>query len=244
LAAEIVEELQAVQSELAGTGPLPGLGRMVLRQLRRPRFAIPALAVLVALAASAAWLWVHNSRIQWARNVAVPEIARLMDEENVDAAFRLAQQAELYIPDDRQLLDLQRHYVTKVSINSTPPGADVYIKGYLNVDADWLHVGKTPLEGVSLPPGYLRWRVTKDGFAPAEAARYSIIPFNSSHYTRRRTHRPACCRYPEAPIDSAGCRPSSWKTTGSTSTRSPTNSSTSLSTRADTRNGSTGTIRL
>jgi hypothetical protein len=120
------------------------------------------------------WFAVRSSRIDWARNVALPEIARLMDEENVDAAFRLAQQAELYIPDDRQLLDLKRHYATRVSIQSTPPGADVYVKGYLNVDADWLHLGKTPIEGAPIPAGYLRWRVTKDGFAPAEAARYSI----------------------------------------------------------------------
>ena len=54
----------------------------------------------------------RSSRIDWARNVALPEIARLMDEENVDAAFRLAQQAELYIPGDRELLDLRRHYAT------------------------------------------------------------------------------------------------------------------------------------
>jgi formylglycine-generating enzyme required for sulfatase activity len=175
-AAEIADELQAVERELAGAGPLPSFRGMLLRQLRRPRFAIPGLAFLVALAASAAWLWVHNSRINWARNVALPEIARLLDEENVDAAFRLAQQAELLIPDNRELLDLQRYYATKASVNSAPPGADVYVKGYLNVDADWLYLGKTPIEGAALPPGYLRWRVTKDGFAPAEAARYSIAP--------------------------------------------------------------------
>jgi hypothetical protein len=175
-AAEMAGELETVQQELTGTASTPSLRAMVLRQARRPQFAIPGLAVIVALVASLAWLWVHNSRIQWARNVALPEIARLMDEENVDAAFRLAQQAELYIPDDRQLLDLKRHYVTQVSIQSTPPGADVYIKGYLNVDADWLHLGQTPLDGASIPPGYLRWRVTKDGFAPAEAARYSVAP--------------------------------------------------------------------
>ena len=175
-AAEIADGLQAVRKELAGAGSLPSLAGMLLRQVRRPRYAIPGLAVILALAMAVAWYSLRNSRINWARNVALPEIARLMDEENVDAAFRLAQRAELYIPDDRQLLDLKRHYATTASINSTPPGADVYIKGYLNVDADWLHVGKTPLEGVSLPPGYLRWRVTKDGFAPLERAWYSITP--------------------------------------------------------------------
>lgn len=43
-AAEIVDELESVQSELAGVGSAPSLGSIVLRQLRRHRVAIPGLA--------------------------------------------------------------------------------------------------------------------------------------------------------------------------------------------------------
>ena len=62
------------------------------------------------------------------------------------------------------------------SVSSTPPGADVYVKGYRSTEADWLYVGKTPIDGAPVPGDYLRWRVTKEGLAPAEGASYSVVP--------------------------------------------------------------------
>src|SRR5690606_20975253 len=105
--------------------------------------------------------------------------ARLLEHENSDAAFRLGRMAERHIPGDPRLVDLQRHYAAQVSVESTPPGADVYVKGYLNADAEWLHLGRTPLVNVTVPSGHLRWRVALDGFVPVERAWYSIgsLPF-------------------------------------------------------------------
>jgi eukaryotic-like serine/threonine-protein kinase len=143
-------------------------------RLRQPIVAVPAFAALLALAAGAAWL-IHDGRQRsWARTVAVPEIARLLDEGNTAAAFRVARQAERRIPDDPRLLDLKRHYATRIPIESTPAGADVYVRGYLNDDDEWLHVGRTPMADAEVPSGYLRWRVTLDGYLPAERAAYAI----------------------------------------------------------------------
>jgi hypothetical protein len=61
-----------------------------------------------------------------------------------------------------------------VPVDSSPPGADVYVKGYMNVDDAWLHLGRTPLAAAAVPTGYLRWRIAKDGFTPTERAAYSI----------------------------------------------------------------------
>ena len=144
--------------------------------LRKPKVAVPALAALLALVAGAAWLVYESRQRSWARTAALPEIARLLEEENTDAAFRLGRQAERYIPDDPQLRDLRRHYAARVQVESTPPGADVYLKGYLNDEGDWMHVGRTPMADVPVPSGYLRWRVTMDGVAPVERAAYSIGP--------------------------------------------------------------------
>src|SRR5574338_1397917 len=164
--AELTKDLSACHSKLVTPG-LRGL-------LSMTRIAVPAAAAFVALLAGTAWLAYESRQRGWARHVALPEIQRLLDEDNIDAAFRLGLQAERSIPSDPQLVELRRHYATRVAIHSTPPGADVHVKGYLNTGAEWLYVGRTPINEAAVPPGYLRWRVTLDGYAPAERAAYSI----------------------------------------------------------------------
>ncbi len=62
-ALELAQDLESAQIRLA-TPPF----------LRRAAVLIPTLVVLLALLAAAVWLAVRNSRVRWARNVAVPEI--------------------------------------------------------------------------------------------------------------------------------------------------------------------------
>ena len=144
--------------------------------LRKRKVAVPALLVLLALTAAGTWFGVRSYRTNWARTAALPEINRLLEQEDFDAAFRLGQQAARYIPDDPTLLEAQQLYALEASVSSTPPGADVYVKGYRSTEADWLYIGKTPIDGAPVPGDYLRWRVTKEGLAPAEGASYSVVP--------------------------------------------------------------------
>jgi hypothetical protein len=141
--------------------------------IRRKKVAIPAAVALVSLVALAAWQVQQSRQRSWAERVALPEIERLLGEANFDAAFRLGQQAARVIPGDRRLLDFERHYAARAAIASTPPGADVLVKGYLSQD-EWLPLGRTPIEVASVPTGYLRWRISKDGFVPADRASFSI----------------------------------------------------------------------
>lgn len=157
--AELGKELVACQSRVAAPSPW-----------RKPRVAVPVLVLLLGVLAAGTWWGVRSYRARWARNVALPEIARLVENQNVDAAFRLALQAERYIPADPELLRLQHHYQARLRAQTDPPGADVYVKGYLNVDASWIFLGKSPIENARVPRGYNRWKVTKDGFEPVERA--------------------------------------------------------------------------
>jgi pimeloyl-ACP methyl ester carboxylesterase len=56
-----------------------------------------------------------------------------------------------------------------VSIQTDPPGAEVFIKGYNDVDNDWDLVGETPLDNIAIPGGNLRWRITKPGYRTKRA---------------------------------------------------------------------------
>lgn len=54
------------------------------------------------------------------------------------------------------------------SILTTPPGADVYLKEYAAVDREWEYFGKSPIERIQIPLGFVRWKIEKAEFNPVE----------------------------------------------------------------------------
>lgn len=174
-AAEIVEQLQAIVREMAGAGTSTGLVNLLMRQMRRPRIAIAALAALTALTALASWAWVSNSRINWARNVALPEAKRLSNEFRNSEAWLLLREAGQYIPEHPELSEIRNLASVPVSIRTTPPGAAVSFRDALATGeaASWEPLGTSPLEEVRVPYALLRVRFVKAGFETTEVAFYS-----------------------------------------------------------------------
>jgi formylglycine-generating enzyme required for sulfatase activity/dienelactone hydrolase/predicted Ser/Thr protein kinase len=163
---ELWKELAAVQSQL--TARRVGFGQM----LRKPQFAVPMLALLAAIAVMIGWYWVHSSRVHWARTVALPGIARLKGEQRGCAAFKLMKQAETYLRGDPELESLRQALTIRVTLRTDPPGADYYVRDYLDVadGAEWMHLGRTPQESAVIPNSYLAVRITKPDFDDVEFA--------------------------------------------------------------------------
>jgi formylglycine-generating enzyme required for sulfatase activity/cephalosporin-C deacetylase-like acetyl esterase/predicted Ser/Thr protein kinase len=161
---ELWKELTVVQSQFATRRV--GFGQM----LRKPQFAIPILALLIAIAVMIGWYWVHSSRVRWARTVALPEIARLKDARRGCAAFRVMQQAEPYLQGDQEFERLRQLFTWRMSFRTDPPGADLYIWDYIDGadNTKWMHLGRTPLESVAIPSYHLGYRITKPGFETLE----------------------------------------------------------------------------
>ena len=136
--------------------------------LRQPRVAVPLVFVVLAAVAFAAWWWQRRAKVQWARQVALPEIAQLIDASTWGLgywdAFDLAREAERYIPDDPTLTQLMNRITTPMSVHSTPSGARVYAKPYAGVDLEWEHLGETPIDTLRYVFGKLRIKLEKDGF--------------------------------------------------------------------------------
>ncbi len=130
------------------------------------------IAVAAALAACglAVYLARREARIRWAREKAIPQIAQLVGQHKFAAAFSLAEQAERAAPSDPVLARLWPEMSRLVDVETVPAGADVYVKDYESPDAPWMHLGQSPLSRVRLPLAFFRWRITKDGFVPLEAA--------------------------------------------------------------------------
>ena len=135
---------------------------------RRWRWALTSAALLVVL--FIAWTaWNRFAGQRWARREAIPEVARLADQGEYPAAFALAGEAARYIPDDPLLLSLTPKFTLTLNVTSSPPGADVYVRGYEALDDSWRPLGRTPLEQVRLPRRPLRWRIEKNEFETKRA---------------------------------------------------------------------------
>jgi predicted esterase/predicted Ser/Thr protein kinase len=170
-AAELSNDLKKYRDSLTTgvTGAL-SLGSF-LRLIRKPVVAVPAVALIAVLALGTIWLMHRQTRIRWARDVAIPEIRKLVEDQQLAAAFRLAEQAEIVIPRDPSLLELLPQVERDFSFQTIPPGADVYL--YNEIDSAWEHIGRSPIDKVRTAPGYRRWKIEKDGYGPVEGAALS-----------------------------------------------------------------------
>jgi serine/threonine protein kinase/formylglycine-generating enzyme required for sulfatase activity/dienelactone hydrolase len=165
-AAELLKDLAEYQSGVIL--PAPTGGRLIASWLSQKRVAIPPLLILILLGSFVVWSVVRQNRAKWARETLLPEIGRLVDQDQYAAALELAREAERYIPTDPQLVKLWPVISTSISVKTTPPGADVYMKEYHAVDSEWAYLGRSPLENIRIPPGLFRWKIEKTGFATTE----------------------------------------------------------------------------
>src|ERR1700739_1708850 len=131
--------------------------------------------VLIGLIIVGTFYWTRNSRERWARDQALPEIVRLIDEDKTDQAFQVALRGKQYIPNDPVLLRTLRGFTKPISIQTTPGGADIYVRTYSASEKEWTFLGASPLENVLVPWDYLRLRIEKTGFGTIEAASV-VIP--------------------------------------------------------------------
>ena len=171
-AGELGRELLLCEERLAARARSPAA------ILRRP-VVVAVVALLVALAVAATWLWVRGSRVRWAREEALPEITRLTEAGDLYGAYLLALKAEKHIPGDVRLGEMRNRITIPISIVTEPAGAQVYIKGYSTPDASWELLGQTPLEGIRIPYALMRWKISKEGFETFEGAPFGAGPFRA-----------------------------------------------------------------
>jgi pimeloyl-ACP methyl ester carboxylesterase len=130
------------------------------------RAAIAAgAAIAVAIAATVGWIRVRDSRLQWARQTAIPEISRLATTGDAIAAYRMAQRAIAAAPDDPQVQTTWNGLTQSRPITSDPPGADVAILGPV-----YLAIEPRLKTSVLLSGGFETWTI------PAETDPVNFAP--------------------------------------------------------------------
>ena len=188
-AIELHRELLAIRSDIERRAA-------GFRGLARNPYALTAGAVaLVAIVAAGVWLGVQARQVRWARNVALPEVARLIEAGKVDDAFRLVRRAERTIPGDAELLRLRAQCAVPASVATEPAGADVFWKSYASPDDAWEPLGRSPLKSPLVPARYLRWKIVKQGFEPVELAAFGSaklsVPLSPKGESPEMTRIPA-----------------------------------------------------
>ncbi len=149
---------------------------------RRARVAVGAVVLLCA-AGTTAW-WVHRTaKVRWAREQALPAIIKLAGDDRFDDAYRLAQEAEQYIPEDPVLGEQLRAISRTGSVESVPAGAQVSYRPYGRTEEPWRPLGRTPVENSSVPRGLLQWKAELAEFDVAEDVR--SLPLGSPRITFR-----------------------------------------------------------
>jgi len=148
--------------------------RALARQLRRPRVAIPAVVATAALAVGIVWFVRHRAEVRWAREVALPEIERMVGENdawrNLVPPYRLAVRAEAILGNDPRLAELLSKVSLNIDVRTEPPGAKAFMKEYGAPGAEWTDLGVTPIEKIRVPIGIFRWKLEKEGYETALAA--------------------------------------------------------------------------
>jgi len=146
-------------------------GRTGAPRSPKVKWLVAAVSILgLALAVGAGAIVLRDARVRHARNELLPQIVRLVEARDYPAAFRLADQARRYIPDDAVLARLWGEMSRFLAVTSTPSGADVYLREYARPDSGWTLLGRTPIAAAQVPIGFFRWRIQKAGYRTVELA--------------------------------------------------------------------------
>ena len=174
--AELASELKAARELLFPESGAALTPARIAHEVRRARVLIPILLIALLAAGGVFWLVKRSRDARWAREVAIPQITQLADRGSLTAAYALAVKAEKSIPDDPALAKLWPSISYQLSIETKPPGADVYCKSYIEPGAPWEFVAKTPFKNVRVARGTLLWKFEKPGFGAVYRTTLALIP--------------------------------------------------------------------
>src|SRR6201996_4192323 len=172
---EVEQELRDC-SELISEPAIGFNPRVLFQQSKQPRFAVPAMIILLVLASFVGWGVHHSSKVRWAREQALPQIGKLIERGETDEAYALAVQAERYIPADPTLARFWPDISWSDSVITSPPGASVYRRNYNSPNAQWEFAGLSPIMKGKFPAVDSSWKFELPGYSTLERATFPSGP--------------------------------------------------------------------
>ncbi len=153
---QILTDFRKLQQSRTGSTSL-------FQTISKKTVAIPVFILIAMIMAGSFWMFHRNSKLRWAREEAIPEITNLVDEGKYPQALALALQAEKYVPNDPILKTLWTAMSVSISIQTDPPGADIFLQDYGSTE-NWKKVGMSPIQNLRVAKGYYRCKISRNGF--------------------------------------------------------------------------------
>ena len=145
-----------------------GLWARMEMRLGRPGAIAASLAALAVLGYGGWSLAARGRDTRWVREIAVPEIQRLIDAGQTDSAFQVAERAVAMAPDDSVLRTLTSRISRRIVLRTDPPGARISWTRYAD-STGWRDAGDAG-DTLWLPNLFLRFRVERPGSRTFERA--------------------------------------------------------------------------
>jgi dienelactone hydrolase len=137
----------------------------------KPGILIPGIMVTIVILGTLIFLLNRQSKIKWAKEKGLTEIEQLINKADIATAFSLVQKAGKYISKDPKFKELSSSVMSKLTILTNPPGADVYIREYSDMKGKWEKLGRTPIDSAKIPGSKNWWtsslyltRIEKPGY--------------------------------------------------------------------------------
>jgi len=165
-AAEMLADLRKLHAALAKEKAGVFNVRSFLRIIRKPLVAVPSALVLIAIGFLIYSTLNRQAKVRWAKEKLLPKINELIEagRDNYVDAYKIAEEAEKYIPHDAQLSEFLSKIAVRINIETEPPGAKVYKKEYKALESQWEYLGASPIKDIRLPVGFFRWKMEKEGY--------------------------------------------------------------------------------
>jgi dienelactone hydrolase len=141
---------------------------VIMPQPRRTvRWVMAGATVLVAIAALA---WMLNERVR-ANEITqtVSDLRTFVEREQYLQAVRRLHTLRPELAADPAIAGAARDLLLPMQIATDPPGAQVFIKGYDEPEAEWMALGTSPVSTRAWY-GPFRWRITRDGYETFEGS--------------------------------------------------------------------------
>ncbi|HCK91118.1 MAG TPA: hypothetical protein DHW54_08030 [Gemmatimonadetes bacterium] len=103
----------------------------------------------------------------WVNRTALPELSEAVSGDDNLGAWRVADRIRGVFPlFDIIPNELKTFEAPPILLETNPAGAEVHWRGYEDIEAPWISLGQTPIQGVSLPATRLSVRIEMEGYAP------------------------------------------------------------------------------
>jgi formylglycine-generating enzyme required for sulfatase activity/tRNA A-37 threonylcarbamoyl transferase component Bud32 len=195
-AGEMLEELKQLSRESTVTSPVLRARRTMPRWLM---FAAPAL-VVVAIAVGATWVGARNKRIRTAEQ-SIETAKKLLAQRRMADAYDAAVAAAAVLPHDERVRELISSTSERLSIDSDPKGAVVYLERFKGPSGR-TRAGTTPLKIPRLARADYIATFEKPGYATLTRT-IPMAPF----YVRGGAARPASPEELRVKLSEAGTVP-------------------------------------